>query len=85
MMWAATPLASAASWGEVRNDWPITDTLRRRALLLDHLADEVGALLAAAGEHHRHGVDEGEARPLDAERRHLRDVEADDEIGDGVG
>ncbi len=26
MMWAATPFASAASWGEVRNDWPITET-----------------------------------------------------------
>jgi hypothetical protein len=26
-MWAATPLASAASCGEVLNDWPITDTL----------------------------------------------------------
>ena len=26
MMWAATPFASAASWGEVRNDWPTTET-----------------------------------------------------------
>src|SRR5262245_52998993 len=26
MMWAATPLASAASCGEVRNDWPTTST-----------------------------------------------------------
>ena len=58
--------------------------LGRRALLLHHFADDLGALLAAAGEHHRHGVDEGEARALDGERRQRLDVEADDEIGDGV-
>jgi hypothetical protein len=27
MMWAATPFASAASCGEVRNGWPTTETL----------------------------------------------------------
>ena len=85
MMWAATPFASAASCGEVRNDWPTTETVRGGALLPDHLADDLAALLAAAGEHHRERVDEGKARPLDRKRRQRLRIEADHEVRNGVG
>ena len=84
MMWAATPLASAASCGEVLNDWPTTDTLGARSFLLHHFADDPRPLLAVAGQHHGKRIDEGEPHPLKGERRQSRRVEADDEIRDGV-
>ena len=84
MMWAATPLASAASWGEVRNDWPITDTLgaapscltisQTRSEPCSRLPASITAMVSMKARR---------ARSMPT-RRHLLDVEADDEIGDGV-
>ncbi len=39
-------------------------------------------LLAAAGKHHPHGVDEGDAGAVDHLRRHGLEVEAGDELGE---
>ena len=83
-MWAATPFASAASWGEVRNDWPTTENLRGSAFLPDHLTDNLGAFLTASGQHHSERIDEGKPRSLGGERRQRFRVEADHEVRDGV-
>ena len=55
---------------------------RGRAFGLHHIEGEVGDLLAAARQHHPHGVDEGDARAPDDLGRDIFEVEAGDVFGD---
>ena len=57
---------------------------RSRALLSDHGTDNFAAVLAAAGEHHGERVDESKPRPFNRKRRQRTQIEADDEVRDGV-
>ena len=58
---------------------------RRAAFELDHVADNVGRMMLAAGKHHADRVDERHARAVDDDLGRVLEIEAGDEFGDGLG
>ena len=55
--------------------------LRRRALKLHHLGNDLGDLLVAAGKCYSNGIDEAHTGKLDHVRRHLLEIEIKCELG----